>query len=119
VGPPIGAGVRQHPHLVRADRGSFDSAPRAAAVASESLPRTSTDRRAVGGRHHFEFRIRSALPHVAVEHCAVLSIREVFEKFRCRTDDAEVVFVREVNPESGDDLPLGIVSAFFRAPSAC
>jgi hypothetical protein len=45
-------------------------------------------------------------------------VSEVFERFRCRTDEAEVAFVREVNPDSGDDLPVGIVSAFFRAPTA-
>jgi hypothetical protein len=44
--------------------------------------------------------------------------RTAVVRFRCRTGEAEVAFVREVNPDSGDDLPVGIVSAFFRAPTA-
>jgi hypothetical protein len=44
-------------------------------VASESIPRTSADQRVVDRRCHSEFRSLAALPHVAVERYAILSIR--------------------------------------------
>jgi hypothetical protein len=40
-----------------------------------------------------------------------------FGRFICTLDEAEVVFVREIDPRSGDGLPLGIVSAYFKAPN--
>lgn len=40
------------------------------------------------------------------------------ERFVCTLDEAEVVFLRDVDPRSGDGLPVGILSAYFRAPNA-
>jgi hypothetical protein len=37
-------------------------------------------------------------------------------RFICTLDEAEVVFVRDVDARSDDDLPVGIISAYFRAP---
>jgi len=38
------------------------------------------------------------------------------ERFTCKTDEATVIFSRNVDIRSGDGLPFGIISAFFNAP---
>ena len=43
---------------------------------------------------------------------------KTFERFTCTLDEAEVVFLRVVDPRSGDGLPVGIISAYFKAPAA-
>lgn len=37
-------------------------------------------------------------------------------RFTCKTDEATVIFNTDVDPRSGDDIPFGIISAFFNAP---
>jgi hypothetical protein len=102
VGPPIGAGVRHRSHVVRADHESFDSAPCAVLVASESIPRTSADRRVVDlltftiGRDDICDRLELAVEldaHPGVEFSYRQGIRLVGEQPDLSANTAAAIFM--------------------------